>query len=564
MSSATIFAIAAACLSLHVVSADPAGRPGTVGQPVSESDVIIIGAGQAGMAAAHRLARLGRSVQVLEATGHVGGRTRNVDVRTGLFDVATDDVMEVGGTWLSPGHTTALALCKELGIEVFNASFVSAGSGSGSASSESQGRVGTDEAWPWWFWGSDYPAEQTPKLLPTVFHGARGRFLYRTPAELAKGLDNRTHHELSLAGAALDRALANVSDKCWTSEHVSPGWAKLDADSTMGALGREMSQPDARQTLRNCIHGKNAHEPEEVSFLYNLLSFKGCNSAGPDSQFRVRGGSQAIPLGIAKLMKSSVLLNTTVHSVQATTAGVCVRAEDGREFRASAAIVTGPPPTVLGLNFDPPLAGPQAQLLQRMPMGTSLKFAAVYKQGPWWRSAGLQGDILATSLPPELSMPEPDSGLPIFVQCMDHSPFSRQLGVIACFLEGRQNLHFTSLSPAEQQRLLLAFLRISFNDSRAETYQPTFVHHNWADQPFARGAYTGFFPPGVLSVSQYWTAYHQMEKVPNVFLAGGDYHVGFGNGYIEGAIRDGQDAATRVEQRLRKTPSGPTLSSRVV
>merc|ERR1719193_581528 len=172
-------------------------------------------------------------------------------------------------------------------------------------------------------------------------------------------------------------------------------------------------------------------------------------------------------------------------------------------------------------------------------------------QGPWWRRAGLQGDILATSLPPRLSLPAPERGSPMFVQCMDHSPFSQRLGVIVCFLEGRQNLHFASLSDAEKRSAMLDFLRLSFNDSRAETFQPTFVDHNWADQPYARGAYTSFFPPGVMSMREYWEAYQHMELFPGVFLAGADYHLGFGNGYIEGAIRDGIKAAARVEAFLR-------------
>merc|ERR1712032_1451843 len=106
--------------------------------------------------------------------------------------------------------------------------------------------------------------------------------------------------------------------------------------------------------------------------------------------------------------------------------------------------------------------------------------------------------------------------------------------------------------------------RRSFNDSRAETLNPTFIAHNWADQPFARGAYTGFFPPGVQSVPEYWSAYQEMEKLPNVFLAGADYHTGFGNGYIEGAIRSGKLAAGLVEKRLRAGQHDPLTLPLVV
>lgn len=38
------------------------------------------------------------------------------------------------------------------------------------------------------------------------------------------------------------------------------------------------------------------------------LSFSGCNSKGPDSQYRLRGGTQALPLRLARRLKSQVLL----------------------------------------------------------------------------------------------------------------------------------------------------------------------------------------------------------------------------------------------------------------
>lgn len=510
-------------------------------------DVLIVGAGQAGMAAAHRLSALGYSLRVLEATGHVGGRTRNVDVRTGEFDSDSDDIIEVGGTWFSPKHSAALTLCKELGLEVFNASFAQ------NIPSTSTQTPDAEEDWPWWFWGSDYPKEQTQLLKKSVWHGSNGRHLFSTPSELLELLPKAARDELQRAGDLIENAATNISEICWNAVGVSSAWRQFDKYSTWSFLSQTLGSQASQQVLRNCIHGKNAQEPEEVSLLYNLLSFKGCNSAGPDSQYRVRGGTQAIPLKIASKMPEKVLLDSQVVSVTSTESGVELQLRSGRQFSARTAIITGPPPAVLGIEFEPPLRGADSQFLQRMPMGTSLKFAAIYREGPWWRELGLQGDILTTMLPKEFSLPAPDSSLPLFVQCMDHSPFSQRFGVIVCFLEGRQNAYFTQLPQARQQSLMLDFLVKSFNNTRARSLKPTFVAHNWADQPYARGAYTGFFSPGVMSVPAFWDAYRTMEKLPNVFLAGADYHIGFGNGYIEGAIRDGQVAARQVISRLRQS-----------
>lgn len=151
-----------------------------------------------------------------------------------------------------------------------------------------------------------------------------------------------------------------------------------------------------------------------------------------------------------------------------------------------------------------------------------------------------------------------NNGQPIFLECHDTSPFAQDIGVLTCFVEGNANLYFSNLSKQEQKDLFLDFLKVSFADYlSADGHDPDFWKpdqiqtYNWADDPHVQGAYTAFFGPGVLSQPIWWSAYRQMEKAPNVFLAGSDYHVGFGNGYMEGAVRSGQQAADLIWERLR-------------
>ena len=77
-----------------------------------ETEVCIVGAGFAGLAAATRLATAGREVVVLEARDRVGGRTWNRTLDDGT-------VASVGSTWLGRGQDRMFALCRELGFETY-------------------------------------------------------------------------------------------------------------------------------------------------------------------------------------------------------------------------------------------------------------------------------------------------------------------------------------------------------------------------------------------------------------------------------------------------------------
>lgn len=77
-----------------------------------DADVVVIGAGAAGLAAARRIQAAGRKVIVLEASGQIGGRCAT-DSTT--FDVPLD----LGARWLHTPETNALIkLARGAGIEV--------------------------------------------------------------------------------------------------------------------------------------------------------------------------------------------------------------------------------------------------------------------------------------------------------------------------------------------------------------------------------------------------------------------------------------------------------------
>src|SRR5829696_6354895 len=79
-----------------------------------DCDVVVVGAGLAGLTAARELTGAGLDVQVLEARDRVGGRTLNHSVGDG-----PEDVVELGGQWVGPTQLEVMALAGELGLATY-------------------------------------------------------------------------------------------------------------------------------------------------------------------------------------------------------------------------------------------------------------------------------------------------------------------------------------------------------------------------------------------------------------------------------------------------------------
>lgn len=326
-------------------------------------DVIIVGAGYAGLAAAHRLQQKDLTVHVLEATDHVGGRTRNFDLASWSFDSASDAIVEVGGTFVATGHTELIALARETGHELYN---VSGHMGQrnrplgGMLAHRSSTTVHAPPGeWPWWWWGVD----TSSKIQASIFHTASGRHTFTSPADIKPMFDRETWDELEAAGAQLQAEAAEIECDHDSLSHHSSGsiWFEKDSQTFESWMAVHLHQPESKTVLRNMCRGMIAQEPSVVSFLSILKSLKGCWSGGSEDQYRIRGGTQAVPLSLAAMLRKhpqrgNITLSSPVRSIEVSTASatdlptdpssrslpvVTVRSDRLAPLRARAVIVTG-------------------------------------------------------------------------------------------------------------------------------------------------------------------------------------------------------------------------------
>lgn len=108
--------LASACAPALPALGRPAGAGTLVAAGAAGGRVVVVGAGLAGLTAAHALAKAGVAASVYEAADRVGGR---VKTRTGL--VAPGVVTELGAEFIDSGHARLRALARELGLPLLDA-----------------------------------------------------------------------------------------------------------------------------------------------------------------------------------------------------------------------------------------------------------------------------------------------------------------------------------------------------------------------------------------------------------------------------------------------------------
>jgi monoamine oxidase len=459
------------------------------------ADVIVVGAGLAGLTAARELVRAGKSVYVLEARDRVGGRVLNTPIGDGK-------VVESGGEFIGPTQNRMAALAKDMGVETFKT-------------------YDTEGSYLYHRNGNNLPYSPTPGVgpIPPDPDGA------------------------GEAGASIQIINNMAAEVPVDAPWKAPSATDWDSQTWETWKQNNLHTPGGRFLLDVATTAIFSFEARDLSMLYVLFYVAAAgdedhpgdlnrlvSTAGGAQELRFRGGSQLVPLAVAKGLGKRVIKKAPVRRIVQRKKSVEVQA-DGVTATGQRVVVAIPPHLAGRIDYSPKLPALRDQLTQRMPMGSVIKVNVIYDK-PFWRDAGWNGQVVSDTGPVQVTF--------------DNSPEDAKKGVLMGFIEAHTARKLDALPVAERRQQVLENFALYYGE---KALSPTgYVEMKWDEELWTRGCPVCATPPGVL------LDFGEAIRAPigRIHWAGTETST-YWTGYMDGAVRSGERVAKEVAPLLGRT-----------
>ena len=394
-------------------------------------DVLVLGAGLAGLNAALTLEQFGLRVRVIEASDRVGGRLYSLDDLPGH--------PEAGGNSIVPGYARTMDVAHRLGLTL----------------QRSQSPLMADES--------------------RMLYYVAGRRMSRE--EWGRAPENALPQPLR--GMSPDRALGRILGPsplknigAWRDAANFAYDVPVDGE----LLARGIDDKARRLMEVNNSYGDTLADTSLLNLYYiqtNLVELM--KIPGPVQNFA--GGNQRLPEAMAKGLQGGVLLGQRAVSVTERGTEVLVSCADGATHRARFVVCALPLPAMRHLHFDPPLPSRHAEAVQMLAYARVTQLHLEVKT-PFWESERLSPWIWSDG-PLERVFPHDPSGL-------------GRADTLTVWINGAETDSWDRLTDEEvQRRVDLEFGKI-FPASRGQLRVARRVA--WHRSPLAGGAWANWRP----------------------------------------------------------------------
>jgi monoamine oxidase len=449
-------------------------------------NVVIIGAGTAGLVCAYRLQQQGISTRLFEASSRAGGRM--FSLRNFFPD---DQLTELGGEYIDSEHTTMRGLVDELGLKL-----------------------------------NDLGAEKNPAGAHTYFFNNE-----------RLGVDANLIDQFRPVAKAIvaDLKLMKVRGEI---SYDTPHAREVDRLSIPEWFEKRGISGLPTAVLRAAYVGEYGLEIDQQSAL-NLLLTMGDKTPpnefrifGPsDERFHIVEGNDSVPARLAERLKQPVEFGTRLEAITSDSSGftLALRQDNGTTETKADMVILALPFTILRqLEVRVKLPEAKRKAIRELGYGTNAKLIAGFSRRVWEESHST--GYTFTDLE--------------FQCCWETS--RGQTGthaILTNFAGGNLGLHLNEGELQDRAARFVSQVERVYPGA-VDAFTKKAIRQHWPSSPFSLGSYTCYKP------GQYSTLADSVATpVGNLFFAGEHTSAEF-NGYMEGAAESGERAAKEVLAKI--------------
>ena len=403
-------------------------------RPSSDDEVVIVGAGIAGLTAAWRLRQQGVRVRVFEAQNRIGGRM--LSLRDHFAD---GQVIELGGELIDTGHARIRALAGELGLTLDDL------------------LDGDTDHDAWFFDGRAIgEAEIVRAFVPVA--------------------------------AAIERDIKAAGDGDYDHTDQNPAFRALDAINIAQWFDRNGVDGWLRKLLDVAYTTEMGLEIDQQSAL-NFLTFIGTEDkqafkifGSSDERFHVRGGNDLIPHGLAAKLSDAIEPGHVLEALRGDGDGHVLslrKGEVSREVRARQVVLALPFTLLRKVRIDFDLPERKRRAIDHLAYGSNAKLMIGFERRVW-REHGANGASM--------------SDLAYQTSWDTSRKQAGSAGALTNFTGGRHGIELGQGTPKQQAEAAVRDLERVFPGIAAARGGASEARMHWPSNPWVLGSYACLRP----------------------------------------------------------------------